>query len=320
MQAMSVSATGDLIWGARQPAALGPGQVRIRIAAAGVNRADLLQCQGLYPPPAGYSDIPGLECAGEVIEAGARVTRLAPGMAVCALLAAGGYATEVVCDARQVLPLPAGLGMEEGAALPEVFATAWSNLFGLADLREGEKVLVKAGGSGVGTAAVQLCRAFGSPVFVQVGSDDKLRRCVELGASGGVNRHTGELSALRDAGPFDVILDPVAGAGLQATIDLMNDDGRLLIIGLLGGRRAEIDVGRLLVKRLEILGSTLRSQPIPVKARIMHELFEHVWPRLERGDLRPVIDAVLPIGQVGEAHRRLAANATFGKIVLRVPG
>jgi putative PIG3 family NAD(P)H quinone oxidoreductase len=320
MQAMSVSATGDLIWGARQPVALGPGQVRIRIAAAGVNRADLLQCQGLYPPPAGYSDIPGLECAGEVIEAGARVTRLAPGMAVCALLAAGGYATEVVCDARQVLPLPAGLGMEEGAALPEVFATAWSNLFGLADLREGEKVLVKAGGSGVGTAAVQLCRAFGSPVFVQVGSDDKLRRCVELGASGGVNRHTGELSALRDAGPFDVILDPVAGAGLQATIDLMNDDGRLLIIGLLGGRRAEIDVGRLLVKRLEILGSTLRSQPIPVKARIMHELFEHVWPRLERGDLRPVIDAVLPIGQVGEAHRRLAANATFGKIVLRVPG
>ena len=320
MQAMSVSATGELIWGARQPAALGPGQVRIRIAAAGVNRADLLQCQGLYPPPAGYSDIPGLECAGEVIEAGARVTRLAPGMAVCALLAAGGYATEVVCDARQVLPLPAGLGMEEGAALPEVFATAWSNLFGLADLREGEKVLVKAGGSGVGTAAVQLCRAFGSPVFVQVGSDDKLRRCVELGASGGVNRHTGELSALRDAGPFDVILDPVAGAGLQATIDLMNDDGRLLIIGLLGGRRAEIDVGRLLVKRLEILGSTLRSQPIPVKARIMHELFEHVWPRLERGDLRPVIDAVLPIGQVGEAHRRLAANATFGKIVLRVPG
>ena len=320
MQAMSVSATGDLIWGARQPAALGPGQVRIRIAAAGVNRADLLQCQGLYPPPAGYSDIPGLECAGEVIEAGARVTRLAPGMAVCALLAAGGYATEVVCDARQVLPLPAGLGMEEGAALPEVFATAWSNLFGLADLREGEKVLVKAGGSGVGTAAVQLCRAFGSPVFVQVGSDDKLRRCVELGASGGVNRHTGELSALRDAGPFDVILDPVAGAGLQATIDLMNDDGRLLIIGLLGGRRAEIDVGRLLVKRLEILGSTLRSQPIPVKARIMHELFEHVWPRLERGDLRPVIDAVLPIGQVGEADRRLAANATFGKIVLRVPG
>ena len=320
MQAMSVSATGDLIWGARQPAALGPGQVRIRIAAAGVNRADLLQCQGLYPPPAGYSDIPGLECAGEVIEAGARVTRLAPGMAVCALLAAGGYATEVVCDARQVLPLPAGLGMEEGAALPEVFATAWSNLFGLADLREAEKVLVKAGGSGVGTAAVQLCRAFGSPVFVQVGSDDKLRRCVELGASGGVNRHTGELSALRDAGPFDVILDPVAGAGLQATIDLMNDDGRLLIIGLLGGRRAEIDVGRLLVKRLEILGSTLRSQPIPVKARIMHELFEHVWPRLERGDLRPVIDAVLPIGQVGEAHRRLAANATFGKIVLRVPG
>ncbi len=320
MQAMSVSATGDLIWGARQPAALGPGQVRIRIAAAGVNRADLLQCQGLYPPPAGYSDIPGLECAGEVIEAGARVTRLAPGMAVCALLAAGGYATEVVCDARQVLPLPAGLGMEEGAALPEVFATAWSNLFGLADLREGEKVLVKAGGSGVGTAAVQLCRAFGSPVFVQVGSDDKLRRCVELGASGGVNRHTGELSALRDAGPFDVILDPVAGAGLQATIDLMNDDGRLLIIGLLGGRRAEIDVGRLLVKRLEILGSTLRSQPIPVKARIMHELFEHVWPRLERGDLRPVIDAVLPIERVGEAHRRLAANATFGKIVLRVPG
>jgi NADPH:quinone reductase-like Zn-dependent oxidoreductase len=241
-------------------------------------------------------------------------------MAVCALLAAGGYATEVVCDARQVLPLPAGLGMEEGAALPEVFATAWSNLFGLADLREGEKVLVKAGGSGVGTAAVQLCRAFGSPVFVQVGSDDKLRRCVELGASGGVNRHTGELSALRDAGPFDVILDPVAGAGLQATIDLMNDDGRLLIIGLLGGRRAEIDVGRLLVKRLEILGSTLRSQPIPVKARIMHELFEHVWPRLERGDLRPVIDAVLPIERVGEAHRRLAANATFGKIVLRVPG
>lgn len=319
MYAMTASSAGDLQWVRREPDPLGPGQVRIRIAAAGVNRADLLQCRGLYPPPAGYSDILGLECAGEVIEAGARVGRLAPGMAVCALLAAGGYATEVVCDARQVLPLPAGLSMEEGAALPEAFATAWTNLYGLADLREGEKVLVKAGGSGVGTAAVQLCRAFGSPVFVQVGSDAKLRRCIELGASGGINRHAASLAELADAGPFDVVLDPVSGASLQETLELMNDDGRLVVIGLLGGSRAEIDVGRLLARRLEILGSTLRSQPVPVKARIMHELFEHVWPQLERRSVRPVIDTVLPIEQAAEAHRRLAANATFGKIVLRVP-
>jgi putative PIG3 family NAD(P)H quinone oxidoreductase len=318
MYAMIIDSNHQLQWQLQTPAVCASGQVRIKIVATAVNRADLMQTQGLYPPPPEYSDIPGLECAGEIVEVGDGVENLALGDQVCALLAAGGYATEVVCSALQVLPIPEGLRLEEAAALPEVFATAWLNLYGLADLQPGEKVLLKAGGSGVGTAAIQLCKAFDNPCYVQVGTADKLQQCIELGAEGGIDRHHQSLLELQTQGPFDVVLDPVAGATLGDTLKLMNTDGRLVIIGLMGGLTAELDVARVLMKRLEILGSTLRPQPVEIKGEVMQDLYEKIWPRISDGLIKPIIDCIMPIGEVAAAHDRIQSNGSFGKVVLRV--
>lgn len=319
MYAIRVTEDRRMVWEQREAAALQAGQLRIRIRASALNRADVMQRAGMYPPPPGYSDIPGLECAGDVVECGEGVAESWQGAQVCALLAAGGYATEVVVDVRQVLPIPKGLSYEQAAALPEVFATAWLNLFRLADLQGGEKVLLKAGASGVGTAAIQLCRAFGNPVWVQVGSDDKLQRCMALGAAGGINRHRQGLAELVEAGPFDVILDPVAGSSLAETLPLLAMDGRMIVIGLMGGRMAELDVGRLLVKRQRIFGSTLRSLPVASKAAVVEDLRARVWPLLERGDIHPVVDRVMPIEAIAEAHEYMESNQSFGKIVITLP-
>jgi NADPH:quinone reductase-like Zn-dependent oxidoreductase len=199
-------------------------------------------------------------------------------------------------------------------------ATAWLNLFELAALQPGERVLLKAGGSGVGTAAIQLCKAMGNPVFVQVGSDDKLQRCIALGADGGFNRHHQSLIDLKSADPFDVVLDPVVGESLADTLKLLNTNGRLVVIGLLGGRYASVDFGRLLMKRLQIIGSTLRSQPIAVKGQLMQQLQDKVWPLLAAREVQPVIDSIMSIHEVEQAHQRIAANENFGKIVLRIEG
>ena len=312
----------QLVWGDADEPALGPGEVRIRNHATAVNRADLLQRRGGYPPPPGASPILGLECAGVVAEVGEGVRRVAPGDAVCALLAGGGYAETVVVPAGQVLPKPQGLTFAQAAALPEVFATAYLNLYGEAKLATGERALVHAGASGVGTAAIALCRAFGNPVFVTVGSAEKVERCVALGADGGCNRHDGSflepVRAWSVGQGVDVILDPVGGNYLADNLAALATDGRLVLIGLLGGAKAELPLAQVLSRRLRIIGSTLRARTIAAKAAVMDALAERVWPRLESGEMQPVVEQVLPIAEADAAHALIASNETFGKVVLAI--
>ena len=311
-----------LVWGDADEPALGPGEVRIRNHATAVNRADLLQRRGGYPPPPGASPILGLECAGVVAEVGEGVSRVAPGDAVCALLAGGGYAETVVVPAGQVLPKPQGLTFAQAAALPEVFATAYLNLYGEAKLAKGERALVHAGASGVGTAAIALCRAFGNPVFVTVGSAEKVERCVALGADGGCNRHDGSflepVRAWSVGQGVDVILDPVGGNYLADNLAALATDGRLVLIGLLGGATAELALAQVLSRRLRIIGSTLRARTIAAKAAVMDALAERVWPRLESGEMQPVVEQVVPIAEADAAHALIASNETFGKVVLAI--
>lgn len=313
---------GDLVWRETEEPALGPGEVRIENRATAVNRADLSQRAGGYPPPPGASPVLGLECAGVVTAVGQGVSRVAAGDQVCALLAGGGYAETVVVPAGQVLKKPAKLSFEEAAAIPEVFATAYLNLYMEARLIKREYAVIHAGASGVGTAAIQMCAAFGNPVFVTAGSQDKIDRCVEFGADAGMNRHEGDFTeAIRtwtDGRGADVILDPVGGAYLAANLASLATDGRLVIIGLLGGARAEVALGMMMVKRLRILGSTLRARSIAAKAMVMDALKERVWPLLEDGTIRPVIEHVYPIEEVADAHELIAGNQTVGKVVLRV--
>lgn len=311
-----------LLW-REHPSPEGPaiGEVRLRVAWAGVNRADLMQRAGHYPPPPGVSDILGLEVSGTVVEVGPDVDGLRPGDRVCALLAGGGYAEEVVVDARQVLPLPEGVGLREAAALPEVFATAWLNLFMEGQLQTGERVLLHAGASGVGTAAIQLCRAFGHPCFVTAGSDAKLAACRELGADGTFNRHEGSfVEAVKAWGGADMILDPVGAAYLEDNQRVLNTDGRLVLIGLMSGRRAELDMGRMLMKRQRLIGSTLRAKPPAAKGAILDALLAHVWPRLANGELRPLIDRTWPIDEAEAAHAHMQEDANIGKVLLAVSG
>lgn len=298
-----------------------PGEVRLRVAWAGVNRADLMQRAGHYPPPPGVSDILGLEVSATVAEVGPGVESVSPGERVCALLAGGGYAEEVVVDAHQVLPLPDGFGLREAAALPEVFATAWLNLFMEGRLATGERVLLHAGASGVGTAAIQLCHVFGHPCFVTAGSDTKLAACRELGAEAGFNRHEGSfVAAVKDWGGADLILDPVGAAYLADNQQVLNDNGRLVLIGLMGGRRAELDLGRMLIKRQRLIGSTLRAKPAAAKGAILDALRTHVWPRLARGEIRPLIDRTWPIDEAEAAHAHVKRDANIGKVLLAVSG
>ncbi len=312
----------ELAWAEAEAPALGPGEVRIDNHATAVNRADLAQRAGGYPPPPGASPILGLECAGIVAAVGEGVSRVAPGDEVCALLAGGGYAETVVVPAGQVLRKPAGLSFTAAAALPEVFATAYLNLFMEARLTKGERAVLHAGASGVGTAAIQMCKAFGNPAFVTAGSADKIARCVALGADGGFNRHQGSFApALADwtAGQgADVILDPVGGAYLADNLKSLAVDGRLVLIGLLGGAAASAPLGLMMMKRLRIIGSTLRARSIAAKATVMDALQKRVWPLLESGAIKPTIEQVLPIDQAAEAHRLIASDQTFGKVVLAI--
>jgi putative PIG3 family NAD(P)H quinone oxidoreductase len=244
------------------------------VAAAGLNRADLLQKAGLYPPPPGASQVLGLECSGVISEVGAG-SSWQIGDRVCALLAGGGMAEEVVVDGRHVLPVPDGVSLVEAAALPEVYATVWLNLFQLAALKPGQKVLLHAGASGIGSAAIQLCKAFGNPCWVSVGSAERLAYCEALGAQGGVVRD-GDLESLRDLGPFDVILDPVGGNYAALNLKLLAQDGRWVLIGLMGGREAKLDLAQVLAKRVQLLGSTLRSRDEQFKADLFSDLHLHV--------------------------------------------
>ncbi|NMZ07897.1 zinc-binding dehydrogenase [Pseudomonas proteolytica] len=290
------------------------GQVRIRVAAAGLNRADLLQRAGLYPPPPGASEVLGLECSGVISEVGAG-SSWQVGDRVCALLAGGGMAQEVVVDARHVLPVPEGLSLAEAAALPEVYSTAWLNLFQLAALKPGEKVLLHAGASGVGSAAIQLCKAFGSPCWVSVGSADRLAYCEDLGAQGGVVRTDG-IESLGDFGPFDVILDPVGGNYAAINLKLLARDGRWVLIGLMGGREAQLDLAQVLAKRVQLLGSTLRNRDDQFKADLLSDLGQQVWPLFGDGRLSPQLAKTFAITDAEAAFAELATNQISGKLVL----
>jgi len=311
---------GELKWQETETPALGAGEVRIANRASAVNRADLAQAAGGYPPPPGASSILGLECAGEVIEIGEGVTRVTPGDRVCALLAGGGYAEEVVVPAGQVLPIPGELSFVEAAALPEVFATAYLNLFIEAKLVPGEHVVLHAGASGVGTAGIQLCRAFGNPVFVTAGNADKIDRCVQLGAAGGHSRHDGSfvdaVQQFSDGAGADVILDPVGANYLADNQAALAIDGRLVLIGLMGGVKAEINLALMMMKRQRVIGSTLRARSIPAKSAVMDALYERVWPLIASGEIKPIIETEVPMSDAAAAHERIAGNQTIGKVML----
>ncbi|HZJ91990.1 MAG TPA: NAD(P)H-quinone oxidoreductase [Thiopseudomonas sp.] len=292
------------------------GQVRIRVVAAGVNRADLLQAAGLYPPPPGVSDILGLECAGIISEVG-EGSDWQVGDRVCALLAGGGMAEEVCVDARHVLPVPEGLSLVEAAAVPEVYVTAWLNVFQLAQVQPGEKVLLHAGASGVGSAAIQLCKAFDNPCWVSVGSAERLAYCESLGAEGGVVRGD-NIDGLQDFAPFDVILDPVGASYAALNLKMLRLDGRWINIGLMGGRRAELDLAQLLSKRIQLMGSTLRSRSDAFKGELMAQLAEKVWPLFATGQLKPQVEEVFAWTDAEAAFARLASNQVNGKVVLKI--
>ncbi|MHC5129668.1 zinc-binding dehydrogenase [Pseudomonas glycinis] len=305
---------GQVAWVEEPSPTCDVGQVRIRVAAAGLNRADLLQKAGLYPPPPGASHVLGLECSGVISEVGAG-SSWQVGDRVCALLAGGGMAEEVVVDGRHVLPVPEGVSLIEAAVLPEVYATVWLNVFQLAALKPGEKILLHAGASGIGSAAIQLCKAFGNPCWVSVGSAERLAYCEALGAQGGVVR-TDDLESLRDFGPFDVILDPVGGNYSALNLKLMALDGRWVLIGLMGGREAKLDLAQVLAKRVQLLGSTLRSRGDQFKADLLSDLGQHVWPLFAEGRLRPQLAKAFAVKDAEAAFAELASNTVAGKLVL----
>ena len=320
MKAITIGEDSSLDWSNFPDPELKQGEVLIEVSASAINRADLMQRRGLYPPPAGASPILGLECSGIVTQVSETVDRFKEGDPVCALLAGGGYAQKVAVDQGSVLPVPAGLTLLEAASLPEVYATAWLNLFIEAGLRPGEKVILHAGASGVGTAAIQLCKAFGSLSFVTAGSEEKLAFCRSLGATDGFNRHDGSFlkaaKAFSGAVGVDVVLDPVGGAYLEDNLNVLGLYGRLVLIGLMGGSNREINLGQLMVKRLRIIGSTLRARSLIEKAAIIKDLQEQVWPKISEGEIRPVIDKVFPMQAAAEAQDWVATDQTIGKVVL----
>jgi len=312
----------DLLWKQNPDPDLKKDEVLILIKASAINRADLLQRSGNYPVPPGASPILGLECSGIVEEVGGQVENLIKGDEVCALLAGGGYAEKVSVPSGQVLKVPKGFSFEQAAALPEVFATAYFNLYMEANLSEGEKTLIHAGASGVGTAAIQICKAKGNPCFVTAGTKEKISRCMELGAEGGTVRNeenfADAVAKWTDNNGVQVILDPVGANYLEDNMKSLTLEGRLVMIGLMGGATTSINLGLLMMKRLRIIGSTLRAQPIPKKTEIMNNLNENIWPLLESGDIKPIIDTVIPIEEVDKAHELMESNQTFGKVILKV--
>ncbi|MGM0570310.1 NAD(P)H-quinone oxidoreductase [Marinobacter sp.] len=297
----------------------GADEVAIDVAWAGMNRADLMQRKGAYPPPPGASDILGLEVSGRVAAVGENVSHLEAGDEVCALLTGGGYASRVNVPSAQVLPVPKGFTLEQAGALPEVYATAWMNLYMVAAVQPGERVLVHAAASGVGTATIQLATVMGNPVFATAGNDDKLAFCQELGATGTWNRHNGSFAdAVKDWGGADMVLDPVGGDYIAEDQKCLNMEGRIILIGRMGGADAHINTGVMLMKRQRLIGSTLRAQPVGLKGEVMDALYEQVWPRLESGEIRPIIDRTWPIEDADEAMAYLESNESTGKILLQV--
>ena len=301
---------------------LAPDEVLLDVVAAGVNRADLLQRQGHYPPPPGAPAYPGLECSGRVAAVGADVTGWAVGDQACALLSGGGYAARVAVPAGQLLPVPAGVSLVDAAALPEVACTVWSNVFMTAALAPGEWLLVHGGSSGIGTMAIQLAHAFGAHVAVTAGSAQKLEVCRSLGADVLVNYRDDDfveaVKAATGGAGVDVILDNMGAKYLARNIDALAAYGRLMVIGLQGGTRAELDLGVLLRKRASVAATSLRARPAAEKAAIVAAVREHVWPLIEAGAVRPIVHARMPLAQAADAHRLLESSTHIGKVLLTV--
>ncbi len=299
---------------------LRPGMVRIAVEAAGVNRADLLQRLGLYPPPAGASEILGLECAGRVVEVGEGAGPWAVGQRVMALLPGGGYAEETVVDGGSVMPVPATMAPAAAGGLPEVFLTAFLNLVILGGMGEGTVVLVHGGSGGVGTAAIQIGGLLGAHVLVTAGSDERCRRCLELGAADAINYRTEDFvdrcRAHTDGRGVELILDCVGAGYLERNLRALAPDGRLVVIGLMSGARAEVDLADLLRRRITVIGSSLRSRSTADKARLVSAFTHRLGPALQDGRLHPVVDRTLPLADAPAAHRALAAGEIFGKLVL----
>lgn len=294
-------------------------QVIIRVSYAGVNRPDALQRAGLYNPPAGASDLPGLEASGTVVEVGENVSDLAVGDRVCALLPGGGYAEYVATPAAHCLPIPTGLSMKQAACLPETFFTVWSNVFMRGGLQAGERILIHGGSSGIGTTAIQLANAFGARVFVTAGSDDKCQACVDLGAERAINyRDEDFVDAMREVGGANLILDMVGGPYIPRNLKALADDGRLVQIAFLQGPKTEVNFAQLMTRRLTFTGSTLRPQSDLAKAKIAQQLRDVVWPLLSQGKIAPVMDSTFNMNEAAAAHSRMESSAHIGKIVLVV--
>jgi putative PIG3 family NAD(P)H quinone oxidoreductase len=298
------------------------GEVVLDVAATAVNRADLLQRQGFYNPPPGAVAWPGLEASGTISAVGAGVTGWSVGTQACALLSGGGYAEKVAVPAGQLLPIPRGLNVVDAAALPEAACTVWNNVFMIAQLIAGETLLVHGGSSGIGTMAIQLARAYGARVAVTAGSAEKLERCRELGASILVNYRTQDfVDAVRqatDGRGANVVLDNMGAKYLAKNVDALATGGRVVIIGLQGGTKAELNLGLMLGKRASLFTTALRARPVAEKSAIVASVREHVWPVIERGEVRPIVHARLPLAAAAEAHRILEASTHVGKVLLLV--
>jgi len=297
------------------------GEVLVKVQAAGVNRPDVLQRLGAYPPPPGASDIPGLEIAGEVVALGNGVDNLNVGDQVCSLVTGGGYAEYCVAPAPQCMPIPKGLSITEAGAVPETFFTVWNNVFDRSGLKEGESFLVHGGTSGIGTTAIQLAKAFGAKVFATAGSDDKCQACLDLGADRAINYKTEDFVKIakeETEGGLDVILDMVGGDYIQKNIKALRPEGRLCYIAFLGGSKAEVDFMPVMLKRLTITGSTLRASSVAFKEAIARNLQEKVWPMIETGKVKPVMHAEFSLEEAMQAHALMESSQHIGKIVLRV--
>ncbi|HET7310492.1 MAG TPA: NAD(P)H-quinone oxidoreductase [Mycobacteriales bacterium] len=327
MRAVTTSGAGDvdvLGWAEVPDPVAGAGELLVDVAASAVNRADLLQRQGFYPPPAGASEILGLECSGTVTAVGAGVSGWSVGDEVCALLAGGGYAEQVAVPVGQCMPVPDGVDLVSAAGLPEVACTVWSNVVQIAGLSDGESFLVHGGSSGIGTMAIQVARALGAAtVICTVGSDVKAERCRQLGADVVVNYKDDDfVAASREATGgrgVDVVLDIVGAAYLARNVDVLAADGRLVVIGLQGGAKAELDLGLLLRTRATVHATSLRARPLEQKAALCKDVVERLWPLVTSGRVQPVVHATYPMDRVADAHRAVAASEHVGKVLLTRP-
>ncbi|MGK5632167.1 NAD(P)H-quinone oxidoreductase [Streptomyces sp. URMC 123] len=325
MHAITIPEPGGpdaLVWAEVPDPTPGPGEVLVEVVASAVNRADLLQRQGFYDPPPGASPYPGLECSGRVAALGPGVSGWSVGDEVCALLAGGGYAEKVVVPVGQLLPVPEGVELVTAAALPEVVCTVWSNCFMVAHLRPGETLLVHGGASGIGTMAIQLAKAIGARVAVTAGAPWKLERCRELGADILIDYReqdfVEELRKATDGAGADVILDIVGAKYLERNVTALAVNGRLAVIGLQGGVKGELNLGALLAKRGAVTATSLRGRPLGEKATIVAAVREHVWPLIEAGRVRPIVDRTVPMREAARAHRVLEAGEQVGKVLLTV--